>query len=367
MKSVLLLFKLWRAGYRAARGLWWLTTVTVFSCFLLLIHFYLPPFIRARQSLYHNVQYRHTAVTRLGTLDEEDWQAVLSLLENSPVVDYYIPQKTLDTLALQRIPSLSTVVTTRISPFVWEKNKEFCDSRWGEPSVGHAYIDVDHFADGLLTLSPQETFTADTLTLTYTATLQGEDLFDVLISEEDFAALDRPITRLTYGISPFATKTAVVRLNQQLAALLPQARFDVSLKKDLDVGTRGGLFFDPIFFGVTAAALLAWYLLYRHTVDQRSRQLAVTRLLGCRCRLLFSLLIGEAVWNTLLTFAAAMGSYSLYRALFWDKTPLIALLLWGDVLPLCGILLLIGALFGAAAALRTVRCPLTSAGKGGVL
>ncbi len=366
MKSVLLLFKLWRAGYRAARGLWWLTTVTVFSCFLFLLYTYMAPFVEARNSIYHNLIYRHTAIERLGTPDAARWDAVCTLLEESRAVDYYILKKPLEQPTLGVINSVSTVVPTNMSLYAWQKERRdlLCDSEYGEPLPGCAYVNAKYALEGTLPLKRGDTFLADGRSFTYFVNIWGDDLFDILISEEDFAALEQSPSGLIYGISPFATRGAVERLNRALAEILPQARFSVTFDRSLGVSAVGGLYADPQFFGVVCVALLAWFLLYRHWIDLRARQLAVTRLLGCRRRTLFWLLTGEAVFNTFLTFCITLGGYALWWATV-ENAPRNALLLCADALPLIGALLLVGAAIGAAAARRVTCRVLSDVGKEG--
>ncbi|MBE6767326.1 MAG: FtsX-like permease family protein [Ruminococcaceae bacterium] len=366
MKSVLLLFKLWRAGYRAARGLWWLTTVTVLSCFLLLLYMYMTPFVEARNSIYSNLAYRHTTVERLGTPDASQWEAVCTLLEESRVVDYYILKKPLKQPACGTLNSISTVIPTNANPYAWQKlNRDLlCDSQYGEPLPGCAYINREHAFAGTLNLSDGDVFSADELSLTYVVGIWGDDLFDILINEKDFAALEQAPSSFIYGISPFATRSAVEQLNRELAKILPQARFSITFDRSLGVKVTGGLFYDPQFIGVVCAALLAWFLLYRHWIDLRARQLAITRLLGCRRRTLFLTLTGEAMFNTLLTFAITLSGYALWWAVV-EKTPRNALLLCGDALRLLGALLVVGAVIGAAAARRVTGRVLSDVGKGG--
>ncbi len=241
-----------------------------------------------------------------------------------------------------------------------------CDSVHGEPLEGHAYINTKYSFEGLLGVSPGDDFEIGGLRLCYQVPIWGDDLFDVLVSEQDFFRYHYPIRRVIYGISPFASRAAIDRLNEALGVVLPHARFSVVMDRNVGVHPWSFLRVDDNIGkpGIAFACLLTYYMLFRYLLERRASSLAVARLVGCRRWQLSVALTGESILNALVTFLLVMGVFSGYRLVFACTPPRTLLLFWLDALPiLIGSVIISGAL-GALASRRCLRRPLTDVQRG---
>ncbi len=110
MKLLRLSRKLWRAGYRAQRGTWLLLCACLLCCCIFFLYVYLSPFVEKRQSIYYNLTSLHTEI-RLpsGGKSHEELSEMLTLLEDSRYVDYYLLESALPNSATEPLPTVSAV------------------------------------------------------------------------------------------------------------------------------------------------------------------------------------------------------------------------------------------------------------------
>ncbi len=371
MKRIGLAFKLWWAGYRAHRALWWLMAVTLVGCCGMFLYVFLQPYLEARCSVYYNLTNMHTQITIYGTATEEELADVYEALSKSRVVDYYMPKKRLEQPVQDMIGSVSTVVPVRLSLYAFQYSDMLCQSRHGEPLDGYMYLNTKYTFQYMLPFVQNDEVQADSLTLRYQCGIWGDELFDMLISEGDFQKLDRPVSSLLYGISPTATMADVEALNERLAQLLPQKKIKckVTMDKSLGVSSHAWWYYvrDIGVGGVVFACIIIWALLFHYQLQLRGRDLTVARLVGCRRWQQFFMLVVEGLLNAVLTFVLTMGGYSLYRLLFVREAPRIIWQLWGDVWPVAAFITVVGAAVGVLVALTTLWRPLPLAGKDGSL
>lgn len=359
MKFWFLSVTLHRAARRSGRGERWLLRACLLCCCGLMLYAILAPFVENRHSIYANLTSLSTDIQLRASVSYDNLSEALSVLETSAVTDYYLLESKLDETAAGRLSSLSTVVTTRHSLYAMQPSAYLCDSADGAPLDGYAYINSLHESAGYLSVSYGSTFTADGQPYLYQISIWGDDRFDMLVSNHDFFAHNRPIRRIVYGISPLASRSAVKRLNDRLGALLPDARFTVAMDKTLGVKgsaflTKGG----PLL-PLVVVCLLTYYLLFDYRLERRMRDLSVARLVGCRRGQLLLLLAGESARNALTALLAEMAVFSVYRLLFAGEAPRTMLLLWKDALPVIVGLPLFAALLGLLAGGRWLcRSPL---------
>ena len=357
MKLISLSIRLRRAGYRAQRGTWWLMWAALLGCCGLFLYHLLEPAVTNRHSIYSTLTCMNTDVTLYGGgHTSQSLAPALKVLENSPAVDYYILESRLEEPLEQVITSVSTVVTTRQSLFAVQPDELLCDSENGEPLDGYVYVNARYPFEGIFTSSIGDRLSMGDLQLEYKIHIWGDDYFDMLVSNRDFAAYGRPIRRIVYGISPFASRNSVDELNLQLQEVLPRSRFQVTMDRSMQID-RWALFrgMGSYRIELVAACLIAYFLMFRYLLDRRLQDLTVARLVGCRRLQLVAALTFEAGISALTAYLLDMGIFTLYRMLFAKELPRIMLLLWIDSLPVLLVMTAFSCLLGLAAAWRWVN------------
>lgn len=362
MKRLALSARLWRSGRRAQRGTWWLLFVCLLGCCAMFLYLFLSPYITNYHSIYCTLASMHTDISFDHSMSHEELKSIENILSESDTVDYYLLESNLKGSGEEIFSTVSTVVTTRHSLYEVQSSPYLCDSETGEPLDGCAYINAQYAFGGVLGIAAGDAFTVAGRDLVYTADIWGDDLFDVLVSNRDFAAWGRPVQRVIYGISPHASRGEVERLNERLGAQLPGAVFSVVMDKSQGVDVTGFLRQEGGYYlELSLVCLVTYYLLFRYLLDRRLRDLSVTRLVGASRGTLVGMLTGEGIFNALAAFLPEMALFSLYRLLFADEQLRLLLRIWQKSLWVLLGLVAVSALLCLLSAWRWVRrAPMTT-------